>query len=129
MPLLLVPLLLAPLLLLLPHQAKGFLLPAPAPVPTAAMTRWRSRPLLPVPLRSSSSSSSSSSSGDSVPGAPQQPAQQPSSSYRQVALVKRFARLPFWPIWHGLLICMMDQVWYWGSRFQLIDHSWTHPRL
>lgn len=32
------------------------------------------------------------------------------AAYRQVALVKRFARLPFWPIWHGLLIMLLDQV-------------------
>lgn len=29
---------------------------------------------------------------------------------RQVALVTKFARLPFWPIWHGLVIMFLDQI-------------------
>lgn len=119
MPRLLVPLLLAPLPLLLPYEAQGFLLQAPALVRTAATARWRSRPPLPVPLRSSSSN-----------GTPQQPSASPSLSYRQVALVKRFARLPFWPIWHGLLIMLLDQVWVLGVTHSIKSTICGHnPRL
>ena len=97
-------LLLLLLLALLHHAAQGFLVPTPAATPSSSLRRRPDGGLL---VRRSSLP-------EGVSQQPLQPQKPPASasSYRQVALVKRFARLPFWPIWHGLLIMLLDQVMY-----------------
>lgn len=97
-------LLLLPLLLAPRQGAQGFLLPAATPT---HLPQWSStRPHGPAPLRSMPPNADAASA--SGPTTPQQPP--PPPQYRSPALLKRFARLPFWPIWHGLLIMLLDQV-------------------
>lgn len=101
--LLLLPLLLLPLLVQL-VMVQGFLV---TPSTTQRSTARAPR----SPLRPQQQQQSANDAAGTAASSPQPPPlQPPQQALRQVALVKRFARLPFWPIWHGLVIMLLDQV-------------------